>query len=76
MVKNSFSGITVVQGWIYFNDNNDKWYLRLLVRDFSSASSWSSRCKVDHGLDVSGDPLSGRKGEPPFAVCWILSPLA
>jgi hypothetical protein len=42
MVKNSFSGITVVQGWIYFNNNNDGWHLRLLVRDFFSASSRSS----------------------------------
>jgi hypothetical protein len=35
MVKISLSGITIVQGWIYFNNNNDKWHLRLLVRDLS-----------------------------------------
>ena len=27
----SLFGITMVQSWIYFNTNKDRWYLRLLV---------------------------------------------
>jgi hypothetical protein len=33
MATISFTGITIVQGWIYLNNNNDRWHLRLLVRD-------------------------------------------
>src|ERR1700733_3609326 len=29
--ETSLFGMTIVQSWIYFNNNNDKWYLRLLV---------------------------------------------
>ena len=29
--SDSFFGITVAQGWVYFHDNNDRWHLRLLV---------------------------------------------
>ncbi|KAF8240187.1 hypothetical protein L208DRAFT_852826 [Tricholoma matsutake] len=31
LVSTMLSGITVTQGWTYAHNNNDKWYLRLLV---------------------------------------------
>ncbi|KAF9458951.1 hypothetical protein BDZ94DRAFT_1269272 [Collybia nuda] len=32
LVSIGLFGINIVQGWIYINTNDDKWYLRLFVR--------------------------------------------
>ena len=39
--KPSLLGITLVQGWIYVHNNNDKWHLRLLVSPlFNTLRHW------------------------------------